>query len=152
MSNQDSVQYQDTPIDIKIRLSALWVAVMFVYAYVDIFNLMRADFLEALLDGEIVNTPLAVNQGFLIFAVFYILPASLMVYFSLTLSPRANRRANMIVAGIYVVTIALACIGEEWIYFLLGSAIEVVLFALIIRLAWRWPIKQPAKREVHAGS
>jgi len=131
--------FQDTPIDIKLRLSALWIATMFIYAYVDIFNLMRADFLEGLLDGEIVNTPLTVNQWFLIFAVVYIVPASLMVYFSLTLAPAANRRAQIIVSGIYVVTILLACIGESWIYFLLGSATEVVLFAMIIRLAWRWP-------------
>lgn len=131
--------YTNTPIDIKFRLSALWVATMFIYAYVDIFNLMRADFLEGLLDGEIINTPLTVNQGFLIFAVIYILPASLMVYFSLTLSPVANRRANIIVATVYMVTVAAACIGEGWIYFLLGSAIELVLFFLIIRTAWRWP-------------
>ncbi len=131
---------QDTPIDIKIRLSALWIATMFIYAYVDIFGLMRADYLEGLLDGEIVNTPIRVNQGFLIFAVAYILPASLMVYFSLTLPPKANRRANIIVAGVYIVTVALACIGEEWIYFLLASAIEIVLFGLIIRLASRWPL------------
>lgn len=75
-----------------------------------------------MLDGEIVNTPLAVNQGFLIFAVVYIVPASLMVYLSLTLAPVANRRANIIVAAIYMVTVALSCIGESWLYFWLGSA------------------------------
>lgn len=133
-------RYTDTPIDIKIRLSALWIAAMFLYAYVDIFSLMRADFLEALLAGEIINTPLAVNQAFLIFAVVYILPASLMVYFSLTLPPKVNRRANIFVAVLYMVTVALASIGEEWIYFLLGSAIELVLFFVIARTAWRWPV------------
>lgn len=133
------VRYRDTPIDIKFKLSALWVAIMFVYAYVDIFGLMRADFLAGLLDGEIVDTPFKVTQGFLIFGVFYILPASLMVYFSLTLRPRSNRRANIGVAGLYMVTIALACIGEGWVYFLLGSAIELVLLAMIIRLARNWP-------------
>lgn len=138
-------ELQDTPIDIKLRLSALWIATMFVYAYVDIFGLMRADFLQALLDGEIVNTPLKVNQGFLIFAVGYILPASLMVYSSLTLAPKANRRANIAVAGIYILTVAAACVGEEWIYFLIGSAIELVLFALIIRTAWGWPTVQGAR-------
>ncbi len=135
----DGVGLQNTPIDIKLRLSALWITTMFVYAYVDIFGLMRADFLEGLLDGEIVGTPLSVNQGFLIFAVGYILPASLMVYLSLTLTPKVNRRANIAVAGIYMVTVAAACVGEEWLYFLIGSAVELVLFAVIIRTAWRWP-------------
>ncbi len=134
-------RYTDTSVDIKFRLSALWIATMFIYAYVDIFGLMRADFLESLLVGEIVNTPLKVNQGFLIFAVAYILPASLMVYFSLTLKPRANRRANMVVAGLYMVTVVASCVGEEWIYFLFGSAVELVLFAMIIRLARHWPVE-----------
>jgi len=132
-------EYVDTPVDIKFKLSALWISMMFVFAYVDIFGLMRAEFLEGLLAGEIVNTPFAVNQGFLIFAVVYILPASLMVYFSLTLSPRINRRTNMIVAAVYAVTIAGGCIGETWIFYLLGSAVELVLLAMIARLAWRWP-------------
>lgn len=131
--------HQDNPVDIKFRLSALWIATMFIYAYVDIFSLMRADYLEALLIGEIPNTPLTVNQGFLIFTVAYIIPASLMVYFSLTLAPKANRRANITVAGLYIVTVALSLVGEEWLYYMIGSAIEIVLLAVIIRLAWRWP-------------
>ncbi len=136
----DTEPIQNTPIDIRLRLSALWIATMFIYAYVDIFALMRADYLEGLLDGEIVNTPLSVNQGFLIFAVCYILPASLMVYLSLVLTPIVNRRANLIVAGVYAVTIVAACIGEDWIFFLLGSAVELVLLAIIGRTAWRWPV------------
>ena len=148
MTKTTQTAYTDTPIDIKIRLSALWIATMLIYAYVDIFSLMRVDFLEGLLDGEIVNTPLKVNQGFLIFTVLYIVPASLMVYLCLTLRPKANRRANLIVAGLYVITVVASCIGEDWIYFLLGSAIEVVLFALIARLAWRWPVQEGASTSV----
>lgn len=132
-------QLQDTPIDIKLRLSALWIATMFIYAYVDIFSLMRADFLEGLLDGQIASTSLEVGQGFLVAVVIYIVPACLMVYLSLTLRPSVNRWANMIVAGLYMVTVAASCIGEEWAYYLLGSAIELVLLAMIIRQARNWP-------------
>lgn len=132
-------QLQDTPIDIKLRLSALWIATMFVYAYVDIFSLMRADFLESLLDGQIVGTSIEVNQTFLLATVIYILPASLMVYFCLTMRPAVSRWINVVVAILYIVSVALSCIGEEWRYFLLGSAVEIVLFAKIIHLAWRWP-------------
>lgn len=132
-------QLTDNPIDIKLRLSALWIAVMFIYAYVDIFSLMRADSLESLLDGKVANTPFEVNQGFLIFTVLYIVPAALMIYFSLTLSPRLNRRVNLVMAGLYAITVAGSCIGEEWIYYLLGSAIEVVLLGVIAKTAWNWP-------------
>lgn len=144
--------FQETRIDIRLRISALWIAIMFIYAYVDIFNLMRADYLESLLDGEIVNTPFAVSQVFLIFAVVYIVPASLMIYFSLTLGARANRTANIVVAGIYIVTIGLACVGEDWLFFLLGSAIEIILFVMVIRLALRWPADGPVARTVRSGT
>lgn len=131
--------YQDTPVDIRLRLSGLWIVLMFIFAYVDIFGLFRAEVLEGLLDGKIAGTPIEVNQLFLVVAVIYILPASLMVYFNLTLRPAISRRANVIVAAIYMVTVVLSCIGEESFHYLLGSAIELVIFAIIIRTARNWP-------------
>lgn len=139
VSEPSAVAGGHRPIDIRFRLSALWIAMMFVFAYVDIFSLMRADVLEALLVGELSGAPFDVGQGFLLGAVLYILPASLMVYFSLTLRPVINRRVNLALAGIYAVTIALGCIGEEWTYYLVGSAVEVALLAKMAHLAWRWP-------------
>lgn len=139
MNSTTTRPYVDTQIDIKLKLSALWVAMMFVFAYVDIFGLFRADILEGLLDGVIAGTPLTVSQGFLIFTVIYILPGSLMVYFSLTMPAARNRIVNIVVASLYIVTIAASCVGEGWIYYLLGSAIEIVLLAILIRLARRWP-------------
>ena len=133
-------QYEDTPVDVKFKLSALWIAMLFVFAYVDIFALFRADVLEGLLDGEVVGVGLPVNQGFLIFTTLYILPACLMVYFSLTLSPKLNRRVNLIAASLYAVTIALSCIGETWMYYLIGSAVELFLLAIIARTARSWPL------------
>ena len=55
-------QYRDTPIDVKLVLCALWVTMLFVFAYVDIFGLYRADVLDAALDGRMAATPFTVNQ------------------------------------------------------------------------------------------
>ena len=33
----------DRPVDVKLRLSGLWTAMLFVFAYVDIFGFWRAD-------------------------------------------------------------------------------------------------------------
>jgi hypothetical protein len=49
-------QYRDTPIDVKLVLSALWITMLFVFAYVDIFGFYRADVLDAALDGKIATT------------------------------------------------------------------------------------------------
>jgi hypothetical protein len=43
----------------------------------------------------------------------------------------------------HAASVAVSCIGEEWIYYLLGSAGEVVLLLVIARIAWAWP-KQAA--------
>jgi hypothetical protein len=62
-----------------------------------------------------------------------------MVPLSLVLRATLNRLVNLVVSVLYLVTIVASVIGEEWAYFLLGSAVEVVLLAAIARQAWTWP-------------
>jgi hypothetical protein len=137
-------QYQDTHVDVKLVLSALWVAMMLVFAYGDIFGFFRADFLKAALKGEVATMGFAINQGFLIFTMGYILPGALMVILSLVLKPRVNRIVNIVVGLVYLISIIGFCIGETWVYYLLASFVEVVLLAAIVRTAWKWPPPQNA--------
>ncbi len=137
-------QYQDTRVDVKLVLSALWIAMLFVFAYIDIFGFFRADVLQAALDGNISGTALSVDQVFFIFTLAYILLPSLMVVLSLLLTSRANRVTNIAVSLFYTATIVVSCIGETWVYYLVGSAIEVVLLLAIARTAWKWPQPQIA--------
>lgn len=120
-------------------ISGLWVTMLMVFAYVDIFGLFRADILESALDGTMASTGLAVNQAFLAGTLIYILLPSLMVYLSLVLKPRVNRIVNIVLPLLYAVSIGIGCIGETWVYYLLGSAVEVVLLLIIVRAAWTWP-------------
>jgi len=137
-------QYQDTRIDVKLVLSALWIAMLIVFAYVDIFGFFRADILDAALDGKVATMGITVDQAFLAFTTVYILIPTLMVFLSLVLRPRVNRIVNIVVALIYAVSIIASCLGETWVYYLLGSAVEVVLLAVIVRTAWTWPRTQVA--------
>jgi len=137
-------QYQDTRIDVKLVLSALWIAMLIVFAYVDIFGFFRADILEAALDGKVATMGVTIDQVFLVFTTVYILIPTLMVVLSLVLRPRVNRIVNIVVALIYAVSIIAACIGETWAYYFLGSAVEVVLLIAIVRTAWTWPRTQVA--------
>ncbi|MEJ2856002.1 MULTISPECIES: DUF6326 family protein [unclassified Saccharothrix] len=123
----------------KLVLCALWVTMLFVFAYVDIFGLYRADVLTAALDGKVANTPFTINQTFLTSTLIYILPSILMVILTLVLTPRANRTVNIAVSALYMITIIASCIGETWIYYLVGSLIEVALLTIITRTAWKWP-------------
>jgi len=137
-------QYQDTQVDVKLVLCALWIAMLFVFAYVDIFASLRADVLKAALDGKVATTGFTINQVFLIFTLIYILLPALMVVLSLLLKPRVNRIINIVVSVLYIITIIGAAIGETWVYYFLGSAIEVILLVAIARTAWKWPPPQIA--------
>jgi hypothetical protein len=132
-------QLQDTRIDVKLVLSALWIAMLFVFAYVDIFGFFRADVLQAALDGEVAATGIAVNQGFLIATLIYVLLPALMVVLSLVLRPRLNRMLNIVVSLVYAVTVLASCIGETWVYYIVGSLVEAALLVAIAWTAWRWP-------------
>ena len=134
-------QLQDTPIDVKFVLSALWTAMLFVFAYVDIFGFYRADVLNAALEGKVGTTDFTVNQTFLSMTLIYIVLPTLMVVGSLVLKARVNRIVNIAVSLLYIATIVVSMIGEQWFYYLLGSVIEVVLLLIIAALAWRWPLE-----------
>jgi len=112
---------------------------LFVFAYVDIFGFYRADVLDAARDGKVATTALTINQMFLTAALIYILLPSVMVVLSLVLRPRVNRMTNVVVSVLYSLTIVYSCRGETWVYYLLGSAVEVVLLLAIARTAWKWP-------------
>ena len=124
-------QYRDTQVDVKLVLCALWIAMLFVFAYVDIFGFLRADVLNAALDGKVATTGFTINQVFLTFTLIYILLPALMVVLSLLLKPRVNRIINIVVSVLYIITF-------------LGSLIEVILLVAIARTAWKWPPPQIA--------
>jgi uncharacterized membrane protein len=119
-------------------LCALWIAMLFVFAYVDIFGFHRADVLDAALHAQVATTAFEVDQMFLTFTLIPIL----MVVLSLLLKPRVNRIINIVVSLLYLISIIVSCIGEKWAYCIFGSVIEVILLGAIARSAWTWPPPQ----------
>ncbi len=130
---------RDTPVDIKVVLSGLWIAMLFVFAYVDIFGFWREDVINGALSGKVPGPGFEINQMFLALTTLYIVIPSLMVVVSLIAPARINRRVNLVVSIVYIVTVIGAAVGESWVYYLIGSAVEVVLLAAIARIAWTWP-------------
>jgi Family of unknown function (DUF6326) len=145
-------KYQDTRIDVKLVLSALWIAMLIVFAYVDIVGLFRADVLRAALDGKMATTGVTVDQVFLAVTTVYILVSTLMVVLALVLRPRVNRIVNIGAALVYAASIIASCIGEGWVYDLLGSAVEVALLAAILYQAWTWPSETPTTSTAGRGT
>src|ERR671936_2889259 len=123
-------------VNVRIKISALWTSMLFVFAYVDLFSLYRPDFRAKLEAGEVFG--FTVNQSFLLGTTAYVVVPSLMVFCALILRPRVSRIANISLGIVYALTIIAGAIGE-WSYYILGSAIEVALLAAIVYYAWTWP-------------
>jgi uncharacterized protein DUF6326 len=127
---------EPSPVNVRIKLSALWTSMLFVFVYVDLFSLYRADFRADLEAGEVGG--FTVNQSFLFGTTLFVAIPSAMVFCALVLRPRVNRIANIALGSVYALTIVAGAIGE-WSYYVLGSAIEVALLVAIVYYAWTWP-------------
>ncbi len=133
-------KFQPSNVNVRVKISALWASMLFVFAYVDLFSLYRADFRADVEAGEIAG--FTINQLFLLGTTVYIVIPSLMVFLALVLRPRVGRIANIALGILYALTIIAGAIGE-WNYFILGSAVEIALLAAIVYYAWTWPKETP---------
>lgn len=129
-------QLQDYQINPRLKTAALWVSMLFIFVYVDLFSLFRADVRADIEAGKIFA--FTIGQGVMLGMIVYVLVPSLMVFLTLVLPVRVTRVANLVLAVLYALTVAGGAIGE-WSYYVLGSAVEVVLLAGIAYYAWTWP-------------
>lgn len=131
-----TTEYRDSWINPRIKIAALWASMLFVFVFVDLFSLYRADVRADIESGKIAA--FSIGQGYLLGVLVYVALPSLMLFLSLVLPLKIMRMANIVLAVVYALTIAGSAVGE-WNYFILGSAIEVALLASIVYYAWTWP-------------
>lgn len=132
-----TTRYQDYWINPRVKIAALWTSMLFVFVYVDLFSLYRADIRADIEAGKMFA--FTIGQGFLLGVTIYIVLPSLMLFLSLVLSARVTRIANIVASVLYAVTIAGSAIGESNYYYILGSLIEAALLAGVVYYAWTWP-------------
>ena len=124
-------------ISVRLKISALWVAMLFLFAYGDIFGSFEPRRNDDIRGGKISG--IEITQTFLLAASAYVAIASLMIFLTLVLRPTVGRWANVVLPILYVVSIVASVIGESWVYFWFLSIAEGALLLLIIWYAWRWP-------------
>jgi hypothetical protein len=133
--------FEPFPVNVRIKISALWTAMLFVFAYVDIFSIFRPDFRAEIEAGEVGG--FTVNGSFLLATTVYVVIPALMVFGALVLRPRLARIANITLSIVYAPTIIVGAVGE-WGYYILGSAIEVALLVAVVYQAWTGPRLAPS--------
>jgi hypothetical protein len=131
-----TTEKEDMKINVKMKLSALWVALMLIYIYADILSLFKAGVIEKMMEGFM--GPFPVTQGSLLSASILMMIPAVMVFLSLTLKPKVNRWANIILGVLYTFVNIGNLIGETWIYYISFVIVEIALTSLIIWFAWKW--------------
>ncbi len=137
MSDANSRTLQDQRVGVRLTISALWIATLFLFAYGDIFGFFKPGQIEEVTAGEISG--IEITEVFLLGASVYIAIATVMVFLSLVLPPKVNRWTNIVLSILYVVSVVASAIGETSAYFLFLSVVECVLLVLIAWFAWTWP-------------
>ncbi len=131
---------EDFQVNIKIKLSALWVAVMFCYVYGDYFILFVPGHIKNLMDGNSgvgTTTPLSL----LGFAVLMTLPI-VMIFLSVMLKAKVSRWTNISVGIFFTLVMTLIVVtskGQWMLFYIYLGLVEIILTSTIVWLAWKWP-------------
>lgn len=129
---------EDVSINVKIKLSALWVVLMFFYTYADILGFYAPGNLEELIAGEIAG--IKMTQELLLGSAILMVIPSVMVILSLLLKAKANRLVNILVGIVYIGVLASTFLtGRNPSYYILFAVGKAILLALIVWNAWKWP-------------
>ena len=125
-------------INVKIKLSALWVTLMLFYIYADIVGFYSPGNIEKVMSGEIGG--IQITEGFLFVMAIWMAIPSVMVFLSLTLKANANRWVNIIIGIVSIVVLgATFFAGEFSARYTFQAIVEGVLIVLIVWYAWTWP-------------
>jgi hypothetical protein len=138
-TNTKSPKYFEiVKVNVKLKLSALWIALMFCYTYADILGFYAPGNIEELISGEIAGIQMI--QGLLLGSAILMVVPSMMVFLSLVLKAKANRLANIIVGFVYIGVLGSTFFtGRNPAYYLLYATVKAMFLALIVWNAWNWP-------------
>jgi len=129
---------KDEKVNIKIKLSALWIALMFCYTYADILGFYAPGNIEELLSGEIAG--IQMTQGLLVGSAILMVVPSIMVFLSMALKAKENRLVNIIIGVVYIGVLGSTFFtGRNPAYYLLFATVKAMLLVSILWQAWKWP-------------
>lgn len=135
--------FENTKVDIKVKLASLWTAFIFLYVYADYFDGMTPSSQEMSNNFETPVGPLT-PELLLLFSVIIIIP-TLMIFLSIFLKPKINRIVNITVAVLWSsmsIMLFINTINSEWHkFYALFQFIELIVLAIIIWQAYKWPKK-----------
>lgn len=122
-------------LDMKAKLSTLWIFVLFNITFRDIHEILKPAFLEEVMTGTVNGVQLT-DSLFLLGGIMIEVPI-LMVLLSRLLMPIINRWAN-IIAGVMTILFVINN-GVSDLDDMFFAVIEIVALLFVIGYAWKWP-------------
>ena len=142
---------REEPVNVKVKLSALWAALMFLYTYGDILGFYTPGAIEKLIAGEAGN--LRISDGFLVVMAVWMALPSVMIFLSLALKAGLNRWFNIVLGTLSLLALAATFLaGEISLRYVVQAAVEAVLMGAIIWHAWRWPRQTTRQGRKNTGT
>jgi hypothetical protein len=136
--NNQQTQLKDFKINIKIKLSLLWISLTLCYLYGDYFELYVPKKVVGLSTGEnLLNSPLR-----LFVAAFLLAIPAVMVVLSILLKPSINRVLNIMFGAFFtaiMILIAFTSITPWRVFYVFLAIIESIIASLIVYYAFKWP-------------
>jgi len=127
--------FQDFQINVKLKISALWIAVMFCYVYGDYIEIYVPGVIA---DAMTVKSSIEIQLEFFAVALLMVMP-SVMIFLTLVVKPNINRWLNIILAAFYIVLLIAVNTEAGWWFYLFLTAIEILISVAIVWYAWNWP-------------
>ena len=122
--------------DTQIRISALWIALMLTYLLGDVMRIFSGDFVAGEVDG------MQVSQGLYLGLAALMLIPIVMLFLTLILKHKANRRVNIALAVFLFVFNLIGLPTYPSLYDQFLIVVGLLINVLTVWYVWKWPKPQ----------
>ena len=123
-------------LNTRIKLLGLWVSLMLLYIYADIFSFYRPSYLNEVIAGFM--GPLKVNQMTLVTSGIMMCIPVIVIIATMFSKAKVVRWVNILIGILYLIISLGNIVGETWIYYLMYGIIEIVILLSIVFISYRW--------------
>lgn len=138
--NTSNAELENSKINIKFKLMGLWITLMLLYIYADLFSFYRPGYISEVIAGFI--GPLSVNQITLAASSVLMLIPAFMIIVCLFIKANALRWINIVIGALYTLVGIGNLAGEVWVYYLMYGIAEIFITITIMILAFKWPRRE----------
>ena len=135
--NKQKTEYADVRYSTRTVLTGLWIILILLYVYCDVFTLIRTGEIEGIITGNM--GPFKITQMFLALASLSTVIPSLIILACLLLKLPYLRWVNIIGGIVFTMVNIGNLAGETWAYYWIYGVIELLITLIITVKSIKWP-------------